>query len=64
MLEAVELQCPYCWEAITLSVDPSVAQQDYIEDCPVCCKPIRLRVEIDADGRATVTPSHEDDTGF
>jgi hypothetical protein len=30
--------CPHCWEPINLTLDLSVAEQAYIEDCPVCCK--------------------------
>ena len=26
-------------------VDPSVREQTYIEDCEVCCRPIRVQVE-------------------
>ena len=32
--------CPHCWEPITLTLDLSVPAQSYIEDCPVCCKPL------------------------
>ena len=39
-----EIECPYCGETITVLVDPSVNQQDYIEDCQVCCKPIHFHV--------------------
>jgi hypothetical protein len=31
------ITCPYCGEAITVLVDGSVARQDYVEDCEVCC---------------------------
>ena len=44
MLETIEVQCPYCWEPLELGIDPSVAEQDYIEDCEVCCRPMRIRV--------------------
>ncbi|QYA25226.1 CPXCG motif-containing cysteine-rich protein [Gramella sp. MT6] len=37
-------QCPYCWEEISVLLDPSVSQQTYIEDCEVCCRPIEFRV--------------------
>jgi hypothetical protein len=38
------LACPYCGEPIEVYVDPGGGeQQDYIEDCSVCCRPIRLR---------------------
>ncbi len=32
--------CPYCGETITLLVDPSIDEQQYYEDCSVCCCPI------------------------
>jgi len=37
--------CPYCGEPITMILDLSEdGAQDYIEDCEVCCRPIRIRV--------------------
>ncbi len=38
-------QCPYCWEEISVLLDPSVSRQTYIEDCENCCNPIEFRVE-------------------
>jgi hypothetical protein len=32
--------CPHCGETISVTLDLSVAEQSYIEDCPVCCKPM------------------------
>jgi hypothetical protein len=40
-------QCPYCWEEISMLLDPSVSQT-YVEDCEVCCNPIELTVEFEA----------------
>ena len=38
------LSCPYCGEPIEVYVDLGGGeQQEYIEDCSVCCRPIRLR---------------------
>ncbi len=37
-------QCPYCWQDISMLLDPSIGNQSYIEDCEVCCNPIQLRV--------------------
>jgi transcription elongation factor Elf1 len=34
-------QCPYCWEEISMLLDPSVSQT-YVEDCEVCCNPISI----------------------
>lgn len=35
-------QCPYCWDEISMLMDPSVTQQTYVEDCEVCCNPIEI----------------------
>ena len=50
----VALQCPYCWEKITLLVDGSIEIQEYIEDCEVCCRPIDFKIEVGKQGLATV----------
>ena len=58
-----ELHCPYCGERIELAVDDSAGDQDYIEDCQVCCRPIAVSVRVDgaADG-LRVRVRREDDT--
>jgi hypothetical protein len=40
LLQGHEATCPHCWETISLTLDLSVPEQSYIEDCPVCCKPM------------------------
>ena len=32
--------CPYCGEPIELLIDTSITQQEYVEDCEVCCRPM------------------------
>lgn len=55
MDETAEYTCPYCGESIQIVVDPSGgAEQDYIEDCPVCCNPNALRITFDREGYARV----------
>lgn len=53
-LDSVLVQCPYCWETLELSVDPSVAEQEYVEDCQVCCQPIVVHVVLDENLTPTV----------
>lgn len=38
-------QCPYCWEEISMLMDPSIRRQTYVEDCEVCCNPIEVTPE-------------------
>ena len=40
LLQSQEASCPHCGEPIGLTLDLSVPEQSYIEDCPVCCKPM------------------------
>lgn len=44
------ITCPYCWETFETWVDPAAGGQEYYEDCPVCCNPVRLQVRLAADG--------------
>lgn len=59
--EEVSSECPYCGEVITLLVDCSVPQQQYIEDCEVCCRPINVSVSVDNEGWPQVQLSHENE---
>jgi hypothetical protein len=35
--------CPHCGESVDTAPDPGGGeQQDYVEDCPVCCRPNRI----------------------
>lgn len=49
-MDELEITCPYCGEAFTTLVDTSAGDQDYIEDCVVCCRPIECHLAVDADG--------------
>jgi transcription elongation factor Elf1 len=42
--------CPHCGETISVLLDVSVPDQEYIEDCEVCCRPIEISYQINADG--------------
>ena len=57
-----DVSCPYCGEAITLFVDEGGGpEQQYIEDCQVCCRPITVRVAFDEEGDPMVNVSGEND---
>jgi hypothetical protein len=40
LLQGENVACPHCGESVNLTLDLSVPEQSYIEDCPVCCKPM------------------------
>lgn len=63
MLEEVTVTCPACWEEIVLDIDLSAGdQQEYSEDCSVCCRPMTVRVTVSEDGeRCTVDVEPESD---
>jgi hypothetical protein len=54
--------CDNCGEQIVLPIDPSAgSSQEYVEDCPVCCTPNVIHVEIDEDGESQVWGEAEQD---
>ena len=61
-LEPVAIQCPCCWEQIEILVDTSVPEQEYVEDCQVCCRPMVLTVTLsEGDERPDVCVRPEND---
>jgi len=49
--EEARATCPSCGEELSLSVDPHAgAEQELVEDCRVCCRPILFRVRVGRDG--------------
>lgn len=56
--------CDHCGEEIVIPIDSSAgSHQDYIEDCPVCCNPIVIHVELDEAGEADVWGEAESEGG-
>ena len=58
-ISAKTISCPYCGEYIDVFVDGSLPNQEYVEDCQVCCRPILLSVMVDVDGDAAVVARSE-----
>jgi Cysteine-rich CPXCG len=47
--------CPYCGEECAITLDPGGGgDQEYVEDCPVCCRPWSVVVTYSEDGAAEV----------
>lgn len=55
------IQCPYCEEPIDLFIDDTVDRQQYVENCPVCCRPIDVSVMTGDDGEMAVAARAEND---
>jgi hypothetical protein len=56
------ISCPYCGEEFELLVDGSVEEQEYIEDCYVCCRPILLTIVMNEVGEVvSVLARHENE---
>jgi hypothetical protein len=43
LIQHETITCPYCWESIDITLDLSVDEQQQVEDCSVCCRPIVIR---------------------
>lgn len=54
--------CNSCGEDVVVPLDLSAgSHQEYVEDCPVCCRPNVIHVEIDDDGEVRVWAEPEQD---
>ncbi|GAB7531742.1 CPXCG motif-containing cysteine-rich protein [Pseudomonas sp. 3A(2025)] len=49
MQELVDYECPYCGEPVETLLDLSGGDQQYIEDCQVCCRPIVFDLRTDGE---------------
>ena len=49
------VECPYCGETNEVTLDPgSGVDQEYVEDCQVCCRPWLMHVRYQRDGKADI----------
>jgi hypothetical protein len=60
-MQQVAVSCAFCGEIIELLVDCTVPEQEYVEDCHVCCRPLVIAVAVDAVGRPRVSVRNEND---
>lgn len=52
--------CDWCGEEIVVPLDVSAGErQEYVEDCPVCCRPNIVTVEVGEDGQLQVWARRE-----
>jgi hypothetical protein len=57
----VEVTCPFCGEGGTVEVpeDEEGEEQEFVQDCAVCCRPWRVRIRVRRGG-AEVSISGDD----
>ena len=56
--------CDSCGEDIVIPIDVSQgARQEYVEDCPVCCNPNLIMVDVIDENRIHVSSRAEQDIG-
>ncbi|MCH1554565.1 MAG: CPXCG motif-containing cysteine-rich protein [Luminiphilus sp.] len=60
-LQETWIDCPYCWESISVLLNPEDLGEQYIEDCQVCCRPIEFLITQAEDGELTARVSSDAD---
>ena len=62
MNEEASSTCDSCGEEIVIPIDITAgSHQDYVEDCPVCCNPNLIHLDVDPEGQARVWVEAEQD---
>lgn len=49
-LQQRDITCPYCGEPLVIVLDLTAGDQQYIEDCQVCCRPMEIGLTVGPDG--------------
>lgn len=53
-MEEYFFSCPFCFTEVSILVDLSIANQDYIEDCERCCNPIEFSISSDGENISNI----------
>ena len=56
---AQTISCPSCGETQDIVIDLSIPEQQYIEDCFVCCRPMLIRCVCDGSCVVELTVTDE-----
>ena len=60
MKDEASYTCDSCGEEIVIPIDLSAGEhQQYVEDCPVCCHPNVISIEVDDNGEVRITSERE-----
>ena len=60
MLDSLMVRCPFCGERFEALVDASSGDADYVEDCPVCCRPIEMHLQAGAGGDLSLDTARDE----
>ena len=47
MNDALAISCPHCGETFSLAFDVSEGNAEFTIDCEVCCRPMKVSVQIE-----------------
>lgn len=61
MIETINIDCPYCGEVFETTADCSAGDQEYIEDCQVCCRPIGITLNVSGTTLINVETKRDDE---
>lgn len=61
-LHGENIACPYCGEHIDIFIDDSAGDQQWYEDCKVCCRPILMQQTLQPDGTLEFRFRREDES--
>ena len=61
LIQEIAIDCPYCGESITVLAESLQDEQQYVEDCQVCCRPIIIHLKQTDEGGCLIEARHEDD---
>lgn len=60
-LSALNPTCPYCWEPTEVFVEAAQLGSPFVEDCVVCCHPIRFMAYENGAGGIRIDADREND---
>jgi len=61
MIDEINISCPYCGEVFETTADCSAGDQEYIEDCQVCCRPIAITLNVSGTTLVNVEARRDDE---
>lgn len=60
-MKEITIECPYCGEIISVLIDESEGEQEYYEDCSVCCCPILFVMSLDEVNKVSLFVKRDDE---